>query len=150
MKENGSNHNLNWKLEFYMLKSIRDPVDKANSLIEAWRTTQPTRSFYGLTLEAYQAAVKPVHDVDEEIADLEKRTRAAKAKRNDLRLMVTDLTQNVVHAVKADPAVGENSPMYAAMGYVRKNDRYGSRRRSRAPVAPATPESDGKSESLTS
>ena len=115
-----------------MLKPSKDALGRADSLIEAWRTTQSGRSFYGHTLESYQAAVKPAYDIDQEIADLEKLTRAAKARRRDLRIAVADLTQNVVHAVKADPAVGENSPMYAAMGYVRKNERYGSRRRSRA------------------
>jgi hypothetical protein len=133
-----------------MLKPTNDPIGRAESLIEAWRTTEPTRSFYGLSLDGYLAAVQPVYDVDEEIADLAKRTRAAKARRKDLRIVISDLTQNVVHAVKADPAVGENSPMYAAMGYVRKSDRYGSRRRQRAAVAPGASESDVKPESLKS
>jgi len=128
-----------------MLKSTKDSLGRSDSLIEAWRTTQSGRSFYGYTLETYLAAVKPAYDVEEEIADLEKLTRAAKAKRRDLRIALSDLTQNIVHAVKADPAVGENSPMYAAMGYVRKNERYGSRRRLRAAVAPTAPEGDSKS-----
>ena len=104
--------------------------------------TEPNRSFYGHTLETYQAAVKPGYDVIEELADLETLTRATKAKRKDLHLAVSDLTQNVIHAVKADPAVGENSPMYAALGYVRKHDRYGARRRRRPAVAPAPTQGD--------
>jgi hypothetical protein len=48
-----------------------------------------------------------------------------------------------VHAVKADPTEGENSPLYAAMGYVRSSDRSGGRRRARVPALPAvTSESD--------
>ncbi len=133
-----------------MLKSTKGPLGRVETLVEAWRTAEPKRSFYGLTLEAYQAAVKPAYDVDEEIADLEKLTRAAKAKRQDLRIVISDLTQNVIHAVKADPAVGENSPMYAAMGYVRKNDRYGSRRRQRAPTGSGTTEGDPKPEEARS
>jgi len=129
-----------------MLKSTKGPMGRVDTLIESWRTAEPKRSFYGLTLEAYQAAVKPAYDMIEELADLEKLTRAAKAKRKDLHLAVTDLTQNVILAVKADPAVGENSPMYAAMGYVRKNERYGARRRQRTPAAPAPTEGDVKPE----
>jgi hypothetical protein len=49
---------------------------------------------------------------------------------NDIKL-----TRNIVHAVKADPTEGENSPLYAAMGYVRASDRSSGLTRTRA--APA-------------
>lgn len=45
------------------------------------------------------------------------------AKRDDADAAAIRLTQNVVNAVKADPSEGEDSPMYSAMGYVRKRDR---------------------------
>lgn len=49
---------------------------------------------------------------------------------NQVEAAALELTRNVVHAVKADPAVGENSLLYAAMGYVRRADRTNGRKRS--------------------
>jgi hypothetical protein len=40
------------------------------------------------------------------------------------------VTKNVVHSVRADPTEGENSPFYAALGYVRPGERRTRRRQS--------------------
>jgi hypothetical protein len=120
-----------------MIKQSKDPVGRINTLVESWRTQEPNRSFYGHTLAQFQAAVQPVFAVREEGAELAKRVRANSARRKDVDVAALDLIRNIVHAVKADPAVGEDGVLYATLGYVRKADRYGGRRRLRpAMVAP--------------
>lgn len=94
--------------------------------------------------EKILTCVSPSNSAADEIAGLDKMQRAARAKRKDLRLAAADLTQNVVHAVKADPALGENSTMYAALGYVRKSDRYPRRRRVQVSSASLPTEGDTK------
>ncbi|HMJ90310.1 MAG TPA: hypothetical protein VK530_10860 [Candidatus Acidoferrum sp.] len=37
--------------------------------------------------------------------------------------MSSELTDNVVNSIKGDPNHGENSPLYASFGYIRKDDR---------------------------
>ena len=127
-----------------MLKQSKDPIGRINTLVESWRTQEPNRSFYGLTLPQFETAVQPVFAVREEGAELAKRVRANSAKRKDVDVAALDLVRNIVHSVKADPQVGEDSLLYAAMGYVRKTDRSGSRKRVRAPVG-ASLEGDAKS-----
>ncbi|MEJ1966657.1 MAG: hypothetical protein WDO56_35990 [Gammaproteobacteria bacterium] len=127
-----------------MLKQSKDPVGRVNTLVESWRTQEPNRTFYGHTLPQFVAAVQPVFAVREEGAELAKRVRANSAKRRDVDVAALDLVRNIVHAVKADPAVGEDSLLYAAMGYVRKTDRSGGRKRAR-PAVVAAPEGDAKS-----
>ena len=126
-----------------MSKQSKDSVGRINTLVESWRTQEPNRSFYGYTLAQFQAAVQPVFAVREEGAELAKRVRANSAKRKDVDAAALDLATKIVHAVKADPQVGEDSLLYVAMGYVRKADRYGRRKRSRPPMM-APPEGDSK------
>ena len=51
-----------------------------------------------------------------------------------------------MHAVKADPTEGENSPLYAAMGYVRESDRSSGLKRARAPARAAATSAPEKKE----
>ncbi len=126
-----------------MLKKPVDIVGRVNALVETWRTQEPDRTFYGHTLPQFETAVQPVFAVREEGAELAKRVRANAAKRKDVDVAAGDLVVNIIHSVKADPQMGEDSVMYATLGYVRKGDRYGSRKRSRPPMT-APPEGDSK------
>jgi hypothetical protein len=122
----------------------KDPVSKINTLIECWRTQERDRTFYGHSLPQYEAAVAEVFAVRTEGADLEKRTRANSARRKDVDAAALALTRNIVHALKADPELGDDSVMYATLGYVRKTDQRPGRRRRRA-QAPPPQQGDTKS-----
>jgi len=130
-----------------MSKQSKDVVGRINTLVESWRTQEPDRSFYGHSLPQFQAAVQQVFAVREEGAELAKRTVANSAKRRDVDGDAQALIRNIVYAVKADPQVGENSLLYAAMGYVRKADNRAGRKRPRARarvVVVPPPEADAK------
>ncbi len=110
------------------------PLMSIGTVTEAWSSVSPTKSFFGMTVDQYKEAVKPCYDIRAEIAETQRRLKSLIAKRNDADAAALKLTKNVVHAVKADPTEGENSPLYAAMGYVRANDRSSGLTRARAPV----------------
>jgi hypothetical protein len=118
-----------------MLRSTY-PLESIGSVGDAWGSVSPLKSFFGMTLEQYREAVKPVYDLRAEIAETEKRLKSLKAKRKDAEAAALQLSRNVVQAVKADPTEGENSPLYAAMGYVRRSERSSGLTRARTP-APA-------------
>ena len=126
-----------------MAKKPIDIIGRINTLVESWRTQEPNRTFYGHTLPQFETAVQSVFEVREEGAELAKRVRANSARRKDVDVAATDLIAKIIHSVKADPQVGEDSVLYATLGYVRKADRYGSRKRSRPPMV-APPEGDSK------
>lgn len=127
-----------------MPRKSKDPVRKINTLIESWRTQEANRSFYGYSLPQFETAVADVFAVRTEGADLVKRARANAARRKDVDAAALDLYRNIVHAVKADPQVGEDSLLYAAMGYVRKADQRVGRRRHRPATVAAPVEGDVK------
>ncbi len=121
-----------------MLK-ISKPLTSIGAVADGWSSVSPEKQFFGLTLDQYRAAVKPCYDIRAEIVEVQKRLKSLIAKRKDADAAAIQLTKNVVHAVKADPAEGENSPLYAAMGYVRASDRSSGLTRARVPTSPAPP-----------
>lgn len=74
-------------------------------------------------MEQFKAKTKPSFDLRGQIGVLENQSIDLAT-----RCAVADATSNeaallAVNAVKGDPEHGENSALYAAMGYVRKSDR---------------------------
>src|SRR5690349_18880412 len=122
-----------------MLKMSK-PLSSIGTVADSWSSICPEKSFFGLTLDQYKAAVKPCYDLRAEIAEVQKRLKNLIAKRKDADTAAVRLTKNVVHAVKADPTEGEDSPLYAAMGYVRTSDRSSGLTRVRVPLQPPAPE----------
>jgi hypothetical protein len=100
-------------------------------IISAWERLRPDKSFGGMTLEQFKAAVQPSFD---------KRTAIEEA-RVVLRTLIRDRDADdrrswkrarlVVHSVLGTPGEGEDSLLYVAMGYVPWSVRHakGSRKR---------------------
>ncbi len=102
---------------------MKRELNKANQVASAWETLAPTKTFGGMTLEQFKAKTKPSFDLRGQIGVLENQSIDLAT-----RCAVADATSNeaallAVNAVKGDPEHGENSALYAAMGYVRKSDR---------------------------
>jgi hypothetical protein len=112
------------------------PLEGVRTIIDAWGSVSSTKSFFGTTFDQYKAAVQPIFDLRVAIAEAEKLLTSLNAKRKDADAAALLLSRNIVQAVKADPTEGENSPLYAAMGYVRRSERSSGLTRARA-AAPA-------------
>jgi len=104
--------------------SPKGVLERINTVTHKWETLRPTKSFSGLTLEQFKEAVKPSLEVRAEIADLEGRLQAAKARRATVDPASIEVIRAVVNAVKGDREEGgENGELYAAMGFVPKSAR---------------------------
>jgi hypothetical protein len=97
--------------------------EKITSVLDAWGGMRSAKSFAGYTFDQYKETVKPSLDVRERIANLERQMQEAIAEREAADAVSLEATQRVVHAVRADREEGENGPLYAAMGFVRKSLR---------------------------
>ncbi len=107
------------------------------TVTDAWSSVRPEKSFFGITVDQFKEAVKPCYAIREEIAETQKRLKSLMAQCKDADTSALKLTKNIVHAVKADPTEGEDSPLYAAMGYVRASDRSSGLTRARVPAVAA-------------
>lgn len=120
-----------------MQRVYKDPATRFADVVEAWEKMRPDKVFFRLTTQLFRERAKPYTDAHAEILDLEARLARAVAKRDAAKPALLELLQGVVSSVKGDPDEGQNGELYAAMGYVPKNQRStGLTRRVKA----ATPE----------
>ncbi len=101
-------------------KAIGDQIE---SLLAGWEEQAANATFAGKTLAQVKQTVKPSLDARAQIADLEQQTTTARVHRDNADPASLEVVQQVVNSIKGDPNYGENSPLYAALGYVRKDDR---------------------------
>ena len=103
--------------------SPKQNEEKIQTVISAWETLKPAKSYAGLTLAQFKDKVKPSFDARTAIVTLENQMSAAQNQRENADKSSLGATQLVVNAVKGDPEDGEDSELYEAMGYVRKSER---------------------------
>lgn len=115
-----------------MLRSRRETLSEIEITEQAWSTIAPEETFFGLTLDQYRAKVRPVYDLRAEGAELDRRRAGNVAMLNDADAAALRLTRNIGGSVKAHPKYGEDSPLYAAMGYIRRSERKSGLKRPRA------------------
>ena len=101
----------------------KDNLLKVQKIASAWETLAPTKSFGGMTLAQFQAAVQPSQAARERIADLEAQVTQAQAERDRADEQSLAKAQLVVNGVIGDPTEGPDSALYEAMGYTRKSER---------------------------
>jgi hypothetical protein len=98
-------------------------ADNTAKIIEGWKTVAPTATFAGMTLAQFQIKVQPSVDARNTLADLRTQITATEAARDKADVVTNPQNQIVVNAIKGDPNYGEDSDLYAAIGYVRKSAR---------------------------
>ena len=103
-------------------KSKRD-LNKVQQILTGWRSVAPDAVFCEMTLEQFEELVKPS-------LELERAMRHLKAEMAGLRQQFQASSRGsrssalkIARAVRAHRDHGENSPLYAAMGYIRESDR---------------------------
>jgi hypothetical protein len=98
-------------------------AQKLAKAITAWKTVRPTKTFSGMTLDQFIAKVQPSLDARDSLESLKTQTTTSRTNRLLADAASNDTLNLVINAVKGDAEEGENGPLYAAMGYVPKNQR---------------------------
>ena len=106
-----------------MAKSPKDTEEKLERMLNAWRTLAPNKSFGGMTLAQFEAAIAPSLNTRQRIKDLENQLEEAKADRDEADVTSNAKAQQVFNGVLADPTEGPDSPLIASFGYTRKSER---------------------------
>lgn len=92
-------------------------------VLDAWSNLRPAKSFAGLTLDEFKAALKASLDAREAVTAAETSYTAAIVKRDNADLAARQLLTRVIAGVIADKDEGDNGELYKAMGYVRRAER---------------------------
>jgi len=106
-----------------MPRKTKDLVARAERVARAWKLFHPEKTFFGRTLDAFVETFRPCREVRVALANIASEKRVLLHRRRNNDNAFRPLLINIVHAVRGDPDVGENDPMYASMGYVAKNRR---------------------------
>ncbi len=106
-----------------MARNIRNIEDRIATIRLAWKELNPQAVLAGRTLEQFEAETEIPLRLRTEILALEKQLEGRKADRSLADDTVSDLMDLVVNSVKGTPAFGPDSPLYRAMGYIRKSER---------------------------
>ena len=123
-----------------MAVSPKEIGERIADLINGWETEAPNATFFGKTLQQFKDAVKPSIDRRAELASLEAQVTIKADQRDDADKISWPLVLSVVNSIKGDPAYGEDSPLYEAIGYVRKSERRtGKTNKTQPAPAPPTP-----------
>ncbi|HWT00725.1 MAG TPA: hypothetical protein VN256_10800 [Pyrinomonadaceae bacterium] len=113
---------------------------KLQRMINAWETLAPDKTFGGMTLAQFQAAVQPSQAARERIEDLEDQLSQALTNRDRADEDSLAKAQLVVNGVVGDPTEGPDSALYKAFGYTPKSERKSglTRKRNTPPTTPTT------------
>jgi hypothetical protein len=119
-------------------------MDKVETITNAWKLCAPEASFAGLTLQQFIESMAPCLHVRKELTEIDTRRATLMAQRAEVDKSAQTVQERVVAGVRADIAHGSNSPLWAAMGFVRKSARKkGLTRKSKSPAAQAASPQSG-------
>ena len=105
------------------MATIAITKDRIQRFRVAWRELAADHSFGGMTLAQFEAATEPSMALRAEIESLEKQLQGKKTSRSNADRDAMELLNMVVNSVKGTPGFGPDSPLYRALGYVRKSER---------------------------
>lgn len=98
-------------------------LERTNTIISAWESGAPGKSFGGMTLAQAKSKVKPSLDLRNEIIVLENQIITKKNQRDDADRETMRVLDLVVAGVRGDPTEGSDGSLIEAMGYIRKSER---------------------------
>lgn len=105
------------------MRSPKRNEDRLTKAVEAWSNLRPTKSFAGLSLAEFKAAIQASLDARADIIAADDMSANAKVRRDNADAVSLPIADRVISGVLADAEEGNNGELYAAMGYVRKRDR---------------------------
>jgi cell division septum initiation protein DivIVA len=109
------------------------------TIIRVWRSQRPLKKFLGLSVDEFEAELKPCTTVREEIDDLDAKLTEARSRRDKLDVEGLDLANRLVNAIKSDETEGEDSALLEGFGYITPSNRKsGFHRNTPQPTADAT------------
>jgi hypothetical protein len=96
---------------------------KIDQTIHTWESACPEQSFADMTLPDYKTAMQAARDAQAKFDLAEVQWQTARQERNAAYEKALKLTNGVASSVKGHPKYGENSPVYAGLGYVPASER---------------------------
>ena len=101
----------------------KNSEEKIKRLSTAWEELASNKSFGGMTLDQFKAAVAPSLTIRAQIEALQDQLTQAINQRDNADEASTAKIQLAINGILADPTEGPDSSLYEAAGYTRKSER---------------------------
>ncbi len=103
--------------------NVKKVKEQCAVMNDAWFEGAPAVDFNGITQAQFLADITAAAADDAEIGDLEAELKMKREVRDDKYIALNDKRSKVGLGVAGSAAYGNDSPLYGAMGFVRKSDR---------------------------
>ncbi|MEJ7623103.1 MAG: hypothetical protein WKF34_03850 [Pyrinomonadaceae bacterium] len=113
---------------------VKEIKQKCNVMNDAWFEGAKTVEFNGITQAAFLADITAAADDDAAIGDLEAELKMKREVRDDKYAALDQKRSKVGLGVAGNADYGNDSPLYGAMGFVRKSDRASGLSRKKKPT----------------
>ena len=101
-----------------MANSPKDTEEHLKTTVSVWRSLRLNKKFLGLTVDEFDAELKPCFNARDAVSEAEAKLAAAIKTRDDADIVGLALAARFVSAVKSDATEGVNSELLDAIGYV--------------------------------
>ena len=108
--------------------------EQCNTMNDAWVEGARSVTFNGIDQPTFQAAIEAAAADDAAIADLEAEIKMKRDIRDDKYKALDQQRSKVGMGVAGSPDYGNDSPLYGAMGFVRKSERASGLTRKKIPT----------------
>ena len=108
--------------------------EKCNTMNDAWVEGAAAVNFNGIKQTDFQASIEAAAADDAAIADLEAEIKMKRDVRDDKYKALDQQRSKVGMGVAGSPDYGNDSPLYGAMGFVRKSEKKSGLTRKKKPT----------------
>lgn len=106
-----------------MPNNPKDIEIKYNRFLNALKTLAPTKTFGGVTLDAFETQTGKSDLPREMLVQIDDQRKEQEAGRESADSVTMQMCEMIKNGVLADPEFGEDSALYEALGFVRKSMR---------------------------
>ena len=100
-----------------------DLLRRVELIVQAWRRLRAGKTYSNLTVEQFIEGAQASAEVRVALKELDANVKATHKRRKLVDANTEALIRRIVHAVQGDAEDGENSQIYAAMGFVPRSQR---------------------------
>ena len=96
---------------------------RAVKMNDAWKEGAPNAEFMGVTQDELNTKITAIETKEQSLDDLRAQVKMREDEISDDYVELDETLVDVGNGVRGDKNYGDDSPLYGAMGFVRKSDR---------------------------
>ena len=103
--------------------NVKEIKEQCNIMYDAWFEGAKSDKFNGIDIDSFKADIDAAAVADAEIGDLEAQLKIKRDIRDGKYADLNQKRSKIGQGVVGTASYGDDSPLYGAMGFVRKSER---------------------------